>query len=488
MVRLSTDAPPLGPTGATDRTRNVITVLTLASAAQFVLQLDFSVVNVALPTIQRQLAFAPAELQWIVTGYALTFGSLLLFGGRLGDLLGRRRLLALGLGGFAIASLTCGLSVSAPMLIGARLVQGAAAAFVSTSALALLAAGTPEGPVRTRALSLFQAATAAGASAGVVAGGVIVDFLGWRWIFLVNVPIAAALLLLIPSVIPNDSSTGRPRLDVLGAVLATASAAALIFGLSNGEQAGFVSVLTLVSLVAAVLLALAFVAVERRSSAPLLPFSYFRAPTHRAAIGATALVGAITVSYPYFVSLYLQNVLRYSPLLTGLSLLPSPVTVIVVTVFATRRLVDRLGVKWALLLGLSVMAIGQLWLAQLNLSGGYLVNVLPGQVLTATGVALSLPAASIGATSGVNASEQGVASGLFNSARQIGGAVGLAMLATVAAARTTETASLSAGYALSYLVASGFALLAALWVASRLSHAVCQAELARKREEEHRSG
>ena len=459
----------------------VITALGLVCAAQFVLQLDFSVVNVALPTIQRELGFAPAELQWIVTGYALTFGSLLLLGGRVGDLLGRRRLLGLGLGVFAIASLTCGLSISAPMLIGARLAQGAAAAFVSPSALALLAAGTPEGPTRNRALSLFQAATAAGASAGVVAGGILVEFLGWRWIFLVNVPIVAVLLLLIQGAIPSDTTTGHPKLDVAGAALVTASGAALIFGLSNGQENGFASIGTVLALATAAVLAALFVAVERTASSPLLPFAYFRAPTHRASIGAMALVGGVIVAYVYFVSLYLQHVLRFSPLLTGVALIPSTATVVVVSTLVTRRAVDRLGVKWLLLLGLSLIGAGQLWFAQLTPNGSYLVNVLPGQLLTATGIALALPTAAIGATSGVAGAEQGLASGLLNSAQQMGAAVGLALLATAAAAWTVRTGSLSAGYALAYLLATGIALIAALWVASRLNHAVCQAELARRR-------
>ncbi len=459
----------------------IVTALGLACAAQFVLQLDFSIVNVALPTIERELAFAPAELQWIVTGYALTFGSLLLLGGRAGDLVGRRRLLEVGLGVFGIASLTCGLSFSAPMLIGARLVQGGAAALVSPSALALLAAGYPEGPARNRALSLFQAATAAGASAGVLAGGILVEFLGWRWIFLVNVPIVAVLVVLIRGAIPSDVITGHPKLDVAGAALATAGGAALIFGLTNGQQNGFTSVGTVLAFAATILLAVVFVMVERRSSSPMLPFSYFRSPTHRASIGAIALVGIVLVSYPYFVSLYLQRVLAFTPFLTGLALLPSTVTVVVISSLVTRHAIDRLGVKWTLILGLVLIGAGQLWLAQLTVSGSYLSNILPGQILTSVGNSLALPAGTIGAISGVARSDDGIASGILNTARQMGSAVGLAVLATAAAAWTVQTGSLSAGYALSYLLATGVSLIAVLWVASRLNHRVCQAELARRR-------
>ncbi len=459
----------------------IVTGLAVVCTAQFILQLDFSIVNVALPTIQRELDFVPAELQWIVTGYALTFGSLLLLGGRLGDLWGRRRLLEAGLGLFAVASLVCGLAQSPVMLVGARLVQGAAAALVSPSALALLAAGNAEGPARNRALSLFQAATAAGASTGVVAGGVLVGFLGWRSIFFVNLPIVAVLLVLIRQVLPADTPAARTPLDLAGAALVTTSGAAFIFGLSNGEANGFFLPVTIVALGLAVVLAVAFVGVERRSRFPMVPFSYFRVPTHRAAVGAMALVGVVIVGYVYFVSLYLQHVLGFTPLLTGLALLPSTVTVVAVSWTLTRRAIDRLGVKRVLLIGLGLIAAGQLWFVQLSPNGTYLVNILPGQLLCGVGFALGLPAAAIGATSGVDPAQQGLAGGLLNTAQQMGAAVGLALLATVAAAWTVQTGSLSRGYALAFLVAAGFAAAAILWVASRLNHRVCQAELERRR-------
>src|SRR6266849_3624488 len=291
--------------------RPVISSLGLICAAQFVLQLDFSIVNVALPTIQRELGFVAADLQWVVTGYALTFGSLLLLGGRAGDLLGRRRLLLLGLTLFALASLTCGLALSPLMLILSRFVQGVGAAFVSPSALSMLTTTTAEGAARNRALIIWQASTAAGASAGVIAGGVLTQYLGWRAIFLVNLPIIAVLLLLIPRVLPDDTTSARQRIDVPGAALVTASAAALIYGLSNGQQQGFASPGTVLALVAAVLLAVVFVLVERTTSAPMVPFSYFSSPTHRAAVGAMVLMGAVLAAYVYFTSLLMQRVLGW---------------------------------------------------------------------------------------------------------------------------------------------------------------------------------
>jgi MFS family permease len=414
---MKTDSPSIAH-------RPVISALGVICAAQFVLQVDFSIVNVALPTIQRELGFAPADLQWVVTGYALTFGSLLLLGGRLGDLMGRRRLLVLCLVFFGLASLSCGLALSPLMLTLSRLVQGAGGAFVSPSALSLLTTSNAEGAARNRALSIWQASTAAGASTGVIAGGVLTQFLGWRAVFLVNLPIIAVLLLLIPRVLPDDTSSARQRIDVPGAALVTASAAALIYGLSSGQQQGFASPETVLALVAAVLLAVVFVLVERTTAAPMVPFSYFSSPTHRAAVGAMVLMGAVIAAYVYFISLYLQQVLGVSAVQTGLALLPATAT-----------------------------------------------------------IALALPAASIGATTGVDRGEQGLAGGLLTTGLQVGSAVGLALLATLAAAHTEQTGSLAAGYGFSYLVATGIVLLAMALVATQLNHQACQAELARRRRE-----
>jgi EmrB/QacA subfamily drug resistance transporter len=473
---MKTDAPSIARPPA-------ISTLGLICAAQFVLQLDFSIVNVALPTIQRDLGFAPADLQWVVTGYALTFGSLLLLGGRTGDLLGRRRLLVLGLVLFGLAGLSCGLAISPLMLTLSRFVQGAGGALVSPSALSLLTTSNAEGAARNQALSVWQASTAAGVSTGVIAGGVLTQYLGWRAIFLVNLPIIAVLLLLIPRVLPNDTSAGRQRIDVPGAVLVTASAAALIYGLSNGQQQGFGSLGTVLALVAALLLAVVFVLVELTTVAPMVPFSYFSSATHRASVGAMVLMGAVIAAFVYFISLYLQRVLAASALFTGLALLPSTVTIVLMSTFATRRLLDRLGVKPMLLLGLAAMGVGQLVFSFMRSGGSYLVNVLPGLLLTSLGIALALPAASIGATTGVDRGEQGLAGGLLTTGLQIGSAIGLALLATLAAAHTVQTGSLAAGYGFSYLVATGIVLIAMVLVATQLNHRACQTELTRQRQE-----
>src|SRR5260221_5509224 len=323
-----------------------------------------------------------------------------------------------------------------PLILSlSRLRQGAGGAFVSPSALSLLTTSNAEGAARNRALSLWQASTAAGASTGVIAGGVLTQYLGWRAIFLVNLPIIAVLLLLIPRVLPDDTTTARQRIDVPGAALGTASAAALIYGVSNGQQQGFASPGTVLALVAAVLLAVVFVLVERTTSAPMVPFSYFSSPTHRAAVGAMVLMGAVLAAYVYFTSLYMQRVLGVSALLTGLALLPSTVTIVLMSTFATPRLLGRLGVKRMLLLALTSMGLGLLVFSFVTAGGSYLVNVLPGVLLSALGLSVALPAASVGATTGVDRSEQGLAGGLLTTGQQIGAAVGLALLATLAAAR-----------------------------------------------------
>jgi EmrB/QacA subfamily drug resistance transporter len=441
-------------------------------AAQFVLQLDFSIVNVALPTIQHEFGMAPADLQWIVTGYALTFGSLLLAGGRLADLLGRRRLLAAGLILFALASLACGLAQWPVMLIVARIVQGSAGALVSPAALSLLTTANPEGPARTRALSIWQATTAAGATTGIIVGGLLTEYLGWRAVFLVNPPLIALMLALLPQLPAGRRAAGgagSTRIDVPGALLVTTAIAALIYGLSNGQQHGFGALASLTALIASVLLMIAFILIERNSRAPMLPLAIFSAPARRAAVVAMLMMGAILAGYVYFISLYLQKVQGFSPVETGLALVPSTLTVVVTSTFGTRRLLARLDLKWVLLAGLASMAAGQLWLAQISAGASYPVDVLPGLILTALGIGLALPTASIAITSGVQGRDQGLAGALFTTSQQTGAAVGLAVLATAAAARTAHAAgSLVTGYRLSFLIGAGMAVLAAAIVVAEL--------------------
>jgi EmrB/QacA subfamily drug resistance transporter len=458
--------------------------LALICAAQFVLQLDFSIVNVALPSIQRELGLAASQLQWIVTGYALTFGSLLLVGGRAADLLGRRRLLSIGLTLFAAASLAAGLAQSSVFLIIARVVQGAAGAMVSPSALSLLTTMNSEGPARNRALGIWQATTAAGATTGIIAGGLLTQYLGWRAIFLVNPPLIAVMLLLVPRALPARPPEGAQRIDARGAVLGTGALAALIFGLSDGQQHGFTAPATITALALALVLALAFVITERTVTAPMLPLSIFTAATRRAAVEAMVLIGAILAGYVYFTSLYLQRVEHFTPIATGLALVPSTATVVLTSTFLTRRLLERIGVKRMLIAGLTSMAAGQLWLAQISAGASYASAVLPGLLLTSLGIGLALPTASVAITSGVEGRDQGLAGGLFVTGQQTGAAIGLAVLATIAATRTDHAlGSLTAGYRLSFLIATGMALAALALVAAQLNARACQTELARQQKE-----
>jgi MFS family permease len=443
--------------------------LGLVVAAQFVLQLDFSIVNIALPTIKRELGFAPADLQWIVTGYALTFGSLLLFGGRVGDLAGHRRVLLIGLGAFGVTSLAAGLSPTPLALIASRFTQGASAAFVAPQALAIITDLFTEGPARTRALGIFQGATAAGASAGIVLGGVFTEFVGWRAVFLVNPPIIVMLVIAIRRVLPAQTRRADTRLDIGGAVLATASIALLIFGLSQGQQHGFTNAAALAALTLAVLLGVTFVIVQKRSKAPMVPLPVLADPARRAALSAMLLLGAVVAGYVYFTSLYLQDVLRFSPLEAGLAFIPSTGTVMVTATQLTRRVLPRFGVRKVLLAGLTITGLGQVWLFTISNAGSYQLNVLGGIMITAFGMGLAFPTVSVAVTSGVGPGERGLAGGLLVTAQQVGQAIGLAALATIAAAQTNaHDGSLVVGYRAAFLVAIGIIVAAVLIVAIQM--------------------
>jgi EmrB/QacA subfamily drug resistance transporter len=435
--------------------------LTLVSAAQFVLQLDFSIVNVALPTIQRELGFAPADLQWIVTGYAMTFGSLLLLGGRLGDLGGRRRVLLTGLILFGLTSLSAGLAQSSVWLVASRIAQGASAALVAPAALAMVSDLYPDGPARTKALGIFQGATAAGASAGIVLGGILTQYVGWRAIFLVNPPVIVLLVIAMLRLLPAGGRNRSVHLDIPGALAVTVSIAALIYGLSQGQQHGFTGVTTIAAFAIAVLLALAFVAAERRSRSPMLPFSILSDTARSTALMVMLLFGMVIAGYVYFISLYLQRVLGFSALQTGLSMVPATVTVLLTSMFLARRLLSRFPPKWLIIAGLLSVGAGQVWLSRLSATGSYQADVLGGILLAAVGMGVVIPVASVVVTARVPPDERGLAGALFTTSTQVGQAVGLAVLATAAAARTASAhGSLVSGYRLAYLIATGIVVAA----------------------------
>lgn len=447
--------------GITGNPRQVAWALTLVAAAQFVLQLDFSVVNVALPTIQRELNFAPAQLQWIVTGYALTFGSLLLLGGRIGDRGGRRRVLLAGLVLFGATSLSAGLALNPVWLVASRVAQGVGAALVAPAALAIVSDLYPEGPARTRALGIFQGATAAGASAGIVLGGILTQYIGWRAIFLVNPPVIVILLIAMHWLLPAGQKGASVHLDIPGAVTVTLSIAALIYGLSQGQQQGFSSATAVVAFAVALVLAVAFVGIERRSPSPTLPLGVLRDSARCAALVVMLLLGAVIAGYVYFLSLYMQRVLGFSAIATGLAMIPSTLTILLTSVFLTQRLLAKFSQKQLLIGGLLLAVGGQVWLSQLSVPGSYQGDVLGGLVLTALGMGVLIPVASVSVTAGMPPSQRGLAGALFTTAQQTGQAVGLAALATIAAAHTASAGgSLVSGYRVSFLVATGIAVAA----------------------------
>jgi EmrB/QacA subfamily drug resistance transporter len=471
-----------GPDAGEGDGRRLGLALFLVSAAQFVLQLDFSIVNVALATIQREFGVPPADLQWIVTGYALPFGALLLLGGRIGDLTGHRRLLVTGLALFGLTSLAAGVAPGTGVLVAARFAQGASAAMVAPMTLAAIADLFPDGAARARALGIYQGATAAGASTGIVLGGILTQYAGWRSIFLVNPPVIVVLVIAVLRLLPSagraaghrtaagaGSAGGPGRLDVAGAVLVTASVAALIYGLTEGQQRGFAAPVTVASLVLAVVLGVGFVVTERRIAAPMVPVRVLADHARRVALAAMLLLACVVAGYVYFITLYMQRVLGFSALRAGLGLLPATLTVLVTSTWLTRRFAARFGPKPVLTGGLLAVGLGQFWFAQLSASGSYPVNVLPGLVMNAFGMGLLFPTIAVLATAAVAPGDRGLAGGLLAASQQVGMAVGLAVLATVAAARTRAASGPSAvtvvaGYRLSYWVATAIAALALLLI------------------------
>ncbi|MFI2757718.1 MFS transporter [Streptomyces echinatus] len=439
-------------------------VLAAAAVAQFVVALDMAVVNVALPAIRSSLGFAPLDLSWVVHVYALTFGGFLLLGGRACDLFGRRRLFVAGLAVFGLCSLAGGLAQEPWQLVAARAGQGVGAAATAPAALALLTTTFTEGPRRVRALGVWSAVNAAGGALGVLAGGVLTEYAGWRWVMLINLPIvAAALVLVYAAVAAEPRPVRRERPDLLGAVLATAGVGLLVYGVVRTDVRGWASAATWGTLAVAGVLLGAFVAVETRSPAPLLRLGLLRSRWVAGANLVVFLAAAGQFTAFYFVSLYLQQVLGLGAAATGAAFLPFSAGLVAGTVVATRVTAAR-SPRASLVTGSLSATAGLAWFACVSPHGGFLTDVLGPSLLTSVGAGLVLAPAAAAATTGVRPGEAGMASGVLNSARQLGGCVGLAVLATVAAHRTgtaadpTDPAALTSGYAL------GLALTAALFV------------------------
>ncbi|HEY3961668.1 MAG TPA: MFS transporter [Gaiellaceae bacterium] len=401
-------------------------------AAQFMVVLDMSIVNVALATIRTDLSFSQAGLQWVISAYALTFGGFLLLGGRLADLLGRRRLFIAGITLFTVSSMLCGIAWSPTSLVVFRAIQGIGGALFAPAGLSLLMTTFSEGRQRNLALGIWGAASGSGAAVGVLLGGVLTSYLSWPWVFYINVPVGIAVALLSPRHLQESRVEGAVRhFDIAGASSVTASLMLLVYGLTKATQDGWGSVETVSTLVAAAALAALFVAIERRAASPLLPFAAFRGNTLGVGGMIATLLASIGFSQFFLLTLYLQNVLHYSAARTGLAFAAIAGTVAVMSNVA-QRLVTRFGPRPVLASGLLAAAIAQLLLIRLPTHASYLTDLLPSFILIGIGIGAGFVAVTIASLQGVAPIYAGVASGIVNVSRQIGGAVGLAAMTTIA--------------------------------------------------------
>lgn len=412
-------------------------ILALSCMAQFMVVLDFAIVNVALPSIQRDLGLRQSTLQWVVVAYGLLLGGFVLLGGRLGDLLGRRRIFLIGLTLFSGASLLAGLAQSAALLIGARALQGFGAALVAPTALSILAVTFTEGRERNRALGIFGAVGGSSASVGVIASGLLTDGPGWRWIFFINLPIGLLLIALAARFLPADRvDVGARRYDVAGASTVTGGLLLLVYGLNRGVEHGWRSATTLALFAGAAGLLALFARVESRSRAPLVPGAALRNRTMVVADLVTFLLYGAAFSFIFLGTLLMQQVLSYSPTHTGVAWLATSLAAFVGAGVAGARLVSSVGVRRLLIIGLSFITAGALWLTRIPQGAGYLQHLLPAFLLVGIGLGLSAPTVQIGALSAVADPTVGLASGLVEMMREIGGAVGITAVSTVLVSRT----------------------------------------------------
>jgi EmrB/QacA subfamily drug resistance transporter len=412
-------------------TRNKAMVLALACAAQFMVVLDIAIVNVALPSIQQDLDVSQGTLQWVVIAYGLLLGGFLLLGGRMADLLGRRRVLLTGLTVFSAASLVAGIAQSSAVLIAARGFQGFGAALVVPAALSILAVTFAEGQERNRALGIFGAVGGSSASVGVIASGLLTDGPGWRWVFFINVPVGVLLITLAALFLVADrAERGTRNFDVAGAATVTGGLLLLVYGLNRGAEDGWTSTTTWLLFVGAALLLASFVRIEASSRAPLIPAAAVKHRTLVAANLSAFFTFSAFFSFIFLATLLMQQILGYSPTETGLAWLSTSVTAFMASAVAGARLVALVGVRRLLVTGLSLLAIGMLWLSRVPADASYVNDLLPAFLLAGIGIGVCAPSAQIGALSGVNASTSGLASGLVETMREIGGAAGVAAVST----------------------------------------------------------
>jgi EmrB/QacA subfamily drug resistance transporter len=445
--------------------------LVLLALAEFMVILDASIVNIALPSIQRGLHFSKDNLSWDVNAYILAFGGLLLLGGRMADLRGRRRMFIVGLAVFAGASLVGGLSDSQGQLIASRAVQGAGAAILAPAALALVRAIFSEGAERNRALGIWGAVAGSGAAAGVLLGGVLTSGLSWRWVLFVNVPVAAIAAAVAPRLLPESRAEADERsFDLAGAITITAGLTLLVYALIEAQKVGWGTARTIALLAIAAVLLVGFVVIELRASAPLVPFGIFRSRAVAAANAVAILVGAALISMFFFLTLYMQEVLGYSAIKAGLSQLPLAGTIILAAGLAP-PLVARVGAKAIIAVGLGLLAGGLVWFAQIPTHAAFVHDLLGPSLVIATGLGLTYVPMTIASVSGDAKNETGLASGLINTTQQVGGALGLAIAATVANSQTDHylraahraaqalPAALTHGFRSGFIIDAGFAAL-----------------------------
>jgi EmrB/QacA subfamily drug resistance transporter len=440
-------------------------VLSLACACQFMVILDASIVNVALPSISRDLGFTPTGLAWVVNGYLLTFAGFMLLGGRAADLFGHRRMLLAGLLLFSASSLVGGMSSAPEVLVAARVAQGAGAALLAPATLAVINTSFTEVHARARAFGAWSAAGGVGGMAGAVAGGTITTGLSWRWVFLINVPIGAVLTVVAMMSLARTRIGRRESLDLVGAVTGTAGLAALIYGVMQSADHGWASVLVVGPAGAGLLLLVVFTVVEARfATQPMMPLRLFR--IRRVAVGNVMLLlfGGIAIAMWYFTSLFLQNVLGYSALRAGLGQTPAAVTFVVIARLAA-ALLPRTGVRPLVLAGCGCFVAGFGWLTQAHADSSYVTSVLGPTLFIAVGIGLTFPTLMAVATADAPEGDAGIIGGLANTASQVGGSIGLAVLASAASARAgmeagggSTPAALAAGYNLVFLMAAGLGL------------------------------
>jgi EmrB/QacA subfamily drug resistance transporter len=449
-------------------------LLALMATAFFMVVLDVSVVNVALPSLAKDLHFASNNLQWVITAYSITFGGFLLLGGRTADVFGRRRLFIVAVSLFALASLACGLSQSSTMLIVARGAQGLMAAFMTPTALSIVLTQFEEGRERNLAMGIWAAVASSGAAVGVVLGGVLTEYLDWRWNFFINVPVGFTVVglsaLMLPRSDGDEKAGSRFRdLDHVGSVTATIGLVALVFGLSRAPIDGWGSTTVIASLVLSAVVLCAFVINETRSRDPLLPLNLFKVRNVAGGNLAAMIVAASLFSLFYFLTLYVQTVLGYSPIRSGVGFLVTPV---VIAVFSgiTSQLVGRIGYKPTMVVGPVILAVGLFVLSGIRVHGNYWQDVLPGLAIAGTGLGITFVSLTLAATSGAPVRLSGLVSGMLNTSQQVGGAIGLAVLSVLAGSATnsalaagdTNLQARVAGYHYAFHASVGFAVFASV--------------------------